>query len=163
MVQEVRASAGRPSTKAVKDKRQLTKARVIDQNEVIRLREEREARDTQKQARVPRSRQQRSTAPSSSTVPVTPFKRGRKKVQISKIVTVNLTSPEHPSLEDDWDSDLEIVAEKKAPEEEFVDIEEILALPTPTGREKKGKHVNSKAPVITRSGRVVKVVDKGSF
>jgi hypothetical protein len=38
MVQEVRASAGRPSIKAVKDKRQLTKARVIDQNEVIRLR-----------------------------------------------------------------------------------------------------------------------------
>ena len=50
-------------------------------------------------------------------------------------------------MEDDWDSDLEIVAEKKTPEEEYIDIEDILALSPSTRREKKVKHVDSKAPV----------------
>jgi hypothetical protein len=163
MVREVRADAKRPSIKAVQDRRQLTKARVIDQNDVIRLREEREGRDAQKQARIPRSRQQPSTVSSSSTVPVTPSKRSQKRVLISKKVTVNLVDPENAFLEDGWDTDREIEAEKEASEEEFIDIEDILALPTPTARGKNGKDVNSRPPVITRSGRVVKVVDKDNL
>jgi hypothetical protein len=51
-------------------------------------------------------------------------------------VTVNLTSPEDTSSEDDWSTDLKIVAEKEVPEEEYIDLEDILALPTPTEREK---------------------------
>jgi hypothetical protein len=163
MVREVRADAKRPSIKAVQDRRQLTKARVIDQNDVIRLREEREGRDAQKQARIPRSRQQPSTVSSSSTVPVTPSKRSQKRVRISKKVTVNLVDPENAFLEDGWDTDREIEAEKEASEEEFIDIEDILALPTPTARGKNGKDVDSRPPVITRSGRVVKVVDKDNL
>jgi hypothetical protein len=96
------------------------------------------------------SRQQPSIASPSSTMPVIPSKCSQKRVRPPKKVTVNPVSPENTSLEDGWDTDLEVVAEKEAPEKEFIDIEDILALPTPTEREKKGKHVESKSPVITR-------------
>jgi hypothetical protein len=49
--------------------------------------------------------------------------------------------------------------QKKAPEEEYIDIKDILALPTPKEREKKGKLVYNGTPVITRSRRVVKVAN----
>jgi hypothetical protein len=79
-------------------------------------------------------------------------------------VTDNLVSLENISLEDGWDTDLEIVAEKGAREEEFIDIEDILALNTNSYRTRKNwKHVESKLLVITRFGRVVKVVDKDSL
>jgi len=102
MMQEVRADARRPSVGAVKDKRQLTKARVIDQDEVIRLREERKARDMY-------AKRGQGPAITTTTLNSSLFFNGAgyttqaqpKKVKISKIVTVNLISPGHPSLQDD--------------------------------------------------------------
>jgi len=48
MLKEVRSQAKGPPAAALKDRRRLTKARVIDQDEVIALREAREARDAKK-------------------------------------------------------------------------------------------------------------------
>jgi hypothetical protein len=89
-------------------------------------------------------------------VPVTPSKRSQKRICISKKVTVILVSPEDTSSEYDWGTDLEIVAEKRL-QEEYIDIKDILALPTPKEREKRGKRVGGGTLVITRSGRAVSI------
>jgi len=60
-------------------------------------------------------------------------------------VTVNPVSPEGIFSEDGWGTDPEEALENKAPEEEFVDIEEILGTDTPTNDRNKGKEV-----VVTR-------------
>jgi hypothetical protein len=53
--------------------------------------------------------------------------------------------------------------EKEAPGEEFVDIEDILGPETSTINQTKGRQVENKSCVITRSGRVVKAIDKDNF
>jgi len=76
MIRTIRLNPKGPSAKALKkDRRTLTKARVIDQHEVVTLREARNARDAEKLKKFPR---QRSTAPSSSTTPATPPKCSQK-------------------------------------------------------------------------------------
>jgi len=155
----IRLNSKSPSAEALED-RKLTKARVIDQDEVVALREAREAQDAEKQRKVPRQRKPRSVAPSSSTIPATPPKRSQKSVGISEKVTVNLASPEGSSSEDGWGTDPE---EAQAPNGEYVDVEEILRPHTPTSDRNKGKQIENKPRVVTRSGRVVKIVDKDKF
>jgi len=76
---------------------------------------------------------------------------------------VDLVSPVGIFSEDGWGTDLEEALENKAPEEEFVDIEEILGPDTPTNGRNKGKQVENKPCVVTRSGRVIEVVNKDDF
>ena len=57
----------------------------------------------------------------------------------------------------------EVVLEKEVLGGEFVDTEDILGLQTSTINGMKGKQVKNKPRVITRSGRVVKVVDKDNL
>jgi hypothetical protein len=121
------------------------------------------ARDTEKQKKVLRQQKPRSATPSSSTVPATPAKRSQKSVHISEIVTVNLVSPEGSSRENGCGTDSEEALENEKPEEEFIDINEILGPQIATSDKIKGKEVENKPRVVTRSGRVVKVVDKDNF
>jgi len=76
---------------------------------------------------------------------------------------VVLVSPEGIFSEYGLGTDLEEVLENEAPEEEFIDIEEILGPNTSTNGQNKGKQVQNKPRVVTRSGRVVKLVNKDNF
>jgi len=55
---------------------------------------------------------------------------------------------------------LQDAAEKEVKEEEDVVLEEISAPPIPAEHKKKGKQAENKPCMITRSGRVVKVVNE---
>jgi len=126
MLKEVRSQAKGPSAAALKDRRQLTKAIVIDQDEVTALQEAREARDVKKSKNAARQQKLHSTAVSSTTTPVTPPRRGQKKVRISRKVTVDLISPEASSSEDAWDT----TAENSLAEEEKSRSTSILRTPS---------------------------------
>ena len=76
---------------------------------------------------------------------------------------MNLISSEGIFSEDGSGTDPEEAPENEVSEEEFIDIEEILGLGTSTNGRNKGKQVGDKPHVVTRSGRVVKVISKDDF
>jgi len=75
-------------------------------------------------------------------------------------MVVDLISPEDSASEDEWDTAAENSPGEEEKKEEYVDIEDILASPSPVESRKTGGNLKNKPPVVTRSGRVVKVVDK---
>jgi len=139
MIKTIRLNLKGPSAKTLKDRRTLTKARVIDQQEVVALREAQNARDAKKLKKVARQQKLHSVASSSSTIPATPLKRSQKSVDISEKVIVDLVSPEGIFSEDGWGTDLEEALENEASEEEFIDIEEILGPNTSTNGQNRLK------------------------
>ena len=76
---------------------------------------------------------------------------------------MNLVGPEGIFSEDGWSTDPEEVLENEAPDEEFVDIGDILGPVIPKNDRNTEKQVKNKPRKVTRSGRVVKVVNKDNF
>jgi len=62
---------------------------------------------------------------------------------------VDLVSPEGIFSEDGWGTDSEEALKNEAPEEESVDIEEILGPDTLTNDRNKGKQVENKPRVVS--------------
>jgi len=148
-----------PSTRALKDFREPIYARIIDQDEVVALRE---ARDAEKLRKVPRQRKPRPAAPLLQPYRLHPQTQSKNRLHIKEI-DCEFVSPGASSSENSWDIDPGVVPEKEPPGEELVDIEDILGPDTPTINRTKDKQVGNKSCVITRSGRIVKVVDKDNF
>jgi hypothetical protein len=159
MLRTLRAAAKDTSTAAAKDRRQLTKARVITSEDVVRLRDERLRIDAQNAARAEaRRRKQKVVAAEGSAGSTTP-KHGKKHVRIEEndlaeledsLLALELSDSPHGS-ENEGVLTLE--------EDNFVHLDAILAPASAKVGRGKGKEVEKRPEIVTRSGRRVKVVN----
>jgi len=107
MLRQTRSRAKRLSAAGLKDRRRLTKARIIDVAQVLALKEAKEAQNAGKQSKTRRSKKQSSTVSFTPTTPMTSPRRDQKRVCISEGVSVNFLGPEGTSSEDDWGTETE--------------------------------------------------------
>jgi len=84
MLRQTRSRTKGSSATDFKDRRHLTKARVIDVAEVLALKEAKEAQNAAKQSKARRSKKQPSTVSSTPTTPTTSSRRNQKRVRISE-------------------------------------------------------------------------------
>jgi len=101
--------------------------------------------------------------PSSTATLVTHPRSGRKEVCISAKVTIDLINPDSSFSESGQDIAAENSPVEEEKEEEYIDIEDILASLSPVNSRKTGGNLKNKPPVVSRLGRVIKVVDKEKF
>jgi hypothetical protein len=114
---------------------------VPDQNEVVALREAREAQDAAKQRRVTRTRKSHSTDPSSSSRRAACTKSHQKTVRMSGKMTVNLINAGANSSENGWHQEPKSAAKEEDSEEEHTEINAILGSPTARIGQNLGKRV----------------------
>ena len=156
MVRMLRSGAKDTSAAAAKDRRHLTKARVIDNEDAVRLREERIRKDAIKVQRA-KNREIRQQATAAAAKPVAgSAKYAQKKATGSKEAPLSLLSDgeetEGEVMGNESDSGGEIWEE----EDSFVDIDDLLDQEGEAGYGVAHLGVLERPPVVTRSGRAVK-------
>ncbi len=156
MVRTLRSGAKDTSAAASKDRRHLTKTRVVDSEGVVQMREDILQKDALKAQRA-KNREIRQQATAAAAKPVASSKKCvQKKATGSKEAPLSLLSDgeetEGEVLGDESDSG----GENWEEEDCFVDIDDVLDLEEAAGYGMDCLGVPGRPPVITRSGRAVK-------
>ena len=156
MVRILRLEAKDTSAAAAKDRRHLTRGRVIDNEDAVRLREERMQQDAVKAQRA-KNREIRQQAATAAAKPVaSSAKRAQRKATGSKEVPLSL-------LSDGEETEGEILGDESGSEggnweegDAFVDSDDFLDPEGAAGCGVARLGAPERPPVITRSGRAVK-------
>jgi hypothetical protein len=152
MLRDLRSQAKDVSVAATKDRRHLTKARVITHADVVALREERLRLDRQKEERA-KKRQQKAavkaatSAASSSGATKATVKRSQR-TQV-----VELSDGEGQEEEEEWLSESDEDEDFSDEEDQLVDLK---GSDDTTKRGKGRQKARKEVTVVTRSGRVVR-------
>jgi len=153
MIRNLRSGAKDTSAAAAKDRRHLTKARVITAEDVVHLREEREAIVAKKAAK---SKKWLEAAAAKVAGSSGPKSTGKKATRVKKVPVIVSCDGEEEQ-EEEWESSSEFEGDKEEGTNNFVDTEGEQDSESTGSSGKKGKDVAKQPLVVTRSGRVVKV------
>jgi hypothetical protein len=156
MIRTLRSGAKDVSATSAKDRRHMTKGRVIDTEEVVRLREERNRIDAAKAKKV-KNRENRKQAIATAAKPVaSSSKHTQKKGTGSKKEPLNLLSDGEETEGEVVEEECHSEGENWEEEVSFVHIDDVLDPEGAAERRIACLDVAERPPVVTRSGRAVK-------
>ena len=156
MVKYLRSGAKDTSAAAAKDRRHLTKGRVIDNEQAVDMREERMQKDAVK-AQKAKNREIKQQAAAAAAEPVAnSAKRAQKKATRSKEAPLSLLSDGEETEGEVPGDESDSGGENWEEEDSFVDADDFLDPEGAAGCGIARLGVAERPPVITRSGRAVK-------
>ncbi len=156
MIRTLHSGAKDTTAAAAKDRCCLAKGRVIDAEEIVHLKEEREQIDAVKDKKAKNREKKKEVAAAAASETASSSKGMQKKDTGTRKAPLSLLSDgeenEGELLEDDFDSGSEIVEEEDC----FVDVDDDSDAEGTEECRILRLEAAKRPPVVTRSGRVVK-------
>ena len=151
----LRSQAKYQSQQSTRDRRHLSKARVINSEDVVALREEREAKDQAKLAKKNTKKNRKLEVKSQPSSISTPSKVYQKRVRIASEASTQYYSPSSCGTDSAWENSSDSEGGNEEKEDSPLLVKQISGKEKSKVLREEVEEVE-KPPVVTRSGRVVK-------